>query len=442
MRQVKPHTGADGITTYRVRFRHAGRQTSETFVHEVDAKRFAALLEHGVPEALTWLAARRAGEVSGWTFATWFEHYVDHLTGIEPRTRADYRSQHERYFAHLDDLELSMVTKAHVAEIVNTMESAGRAPKTIKNAVQLLASCMGAAVDEGHITRNPAKKVRLPRPVISDEVDDEGEATFLTHEEFARLLIEIPDYWRPLVIFLVGTGLRWSEATALQHRHVDHLAQTVVVRRAWKRIPGEGFRIGRPKTKKSRRTVNPAPQALAAVRPPAGATPRQLDLLFTTELGNYVAYSNFHGRFWRPAVIRASVCPDHLPEGCLCGTWRPKRCPVHPGAELVRACGCPGTVPSRPGIHALRHTHASWLISLGVTLEQVQDQLGHESIVTTRSIYGHLMPALGAQVAAAAGNALAMGGTPLEQVADLMPALPAGDAGTPVRPGGGVAAAS
>lgn len=45
-----------------------------------------------------------------------------------------------------------------------------------------------------------------------------------------------------------------------------------------------------------------------------------------------------------------------------------------------------------PRIHDARHTHASWLLSAGATLEQVQDQLGHESILTTRKVYGHLLP--------------------------------------------------
>ena len=43
-------------------------------------------------------------------------------------------------------------------------------------------------------------------------------------------------------------------------------------------------------------------------------------------------------------------------------------------------------------IHALRHSHASLLISLGINALDVRDRLGHEDIETTLGTYGHLYP--------------------------------------------------
>ena len=42
-------------------------------------------------------------------------------------------------------------------------------------------------------------------------------------------------------------------------------------------------------------------------------------------------------------------------------------------------------------IHALRHSHASLLISLGINALDVRDRLGHEDIETTLE-HGHLYP--------------------------------------------------
>ena len=42
--------------------------------------------------------------------------------------------------------------------------------------------------------------------------------------------------------------------------------------------------------------------------------------------------------------------------------------------------------------HALRHSHASLLISLGENALIVRDRLGHEEIETTLGTYGHLYP--------------------------------------------------
>lgn len=360
MPKPEPYVSRAGDTTYRVRFRHAGKHTSQTFFRQRDAATFAALLDNGGPaEALSWLEQRQSPGHGGYTFAEWFDHYVANLTGITERTRADYHAQHRRYLTSLDRLPLAQVTRPHVSAIINGMEKAGRSRKTIANALNLLASCLTAAVDEGHIPRNPARKMRLPRTAVEDDA-----AAFLTAEEFARLVAEIPDHYQPLVAFLVASGLRWSEATALQWRDVDFVARTVKVRRAWKRVPGVGFELGPPKSEKSRRTVNPAATIWPALEPLRG---KPTDLVFTTPGGSPISHANFHARIWRPAVARA-------------------------GLDVT--------------IHALRHTHASWLLSEGMPLEAVQDQLGHESILTTRRVYAHLLPAMGTRVAEAATAAM------------------------------------
>lgn len=415
VRTVKEVTNRTGAIAYQVRFRLAKAQTSKTFVAREDAQTFAAIMDAGgVEEALAWLDARNSGERSAYTWATWFDHYVTNLTGVTKRTKADYRRDARNHLSSLDELPLNLITRAHAAAVVNTMDAAGAAPKTIKNVAYMLASALAAAVEEGHLGRNPARKVRLPEAkAIADDDDDGEDARFLTFEEFARLLAEVPEQWRPLVVFLVGTGLRWSEATALQARHVDLREGVVRVRRAWKRVPGEGFAIGPPKSAKSRRTVNAAVQAMTAVTPLLG---KPNELVFRTVTGKRVTHANFFNRVWRPAVVRASVCTQHMPEGCRCGTSRANTCAVHPGkGETVPPCGCAGTINPRPRLHDLRHTHASWLISEGMSLEQVQDQLGHESILTTRKVYGHLLPALGVKTGKAAGKALkrALGQTAL-----------------------------
>ncbi len=61
---------------------------------------------------------------------------------------------------------------------------------------------------------------------------------FLTHGQFAALLGAVPERWQPLVLTLAGTGMRWSEATALPVSAFDLASQTVRVTRAWKRTAG------------------------------------------------------------------------------------------------------------------------------------------------------------------------------------------------------------
>jgi integrase len=90
----------------------------------------------------------------------------------------------------------------------------------------------------------------------------------------------------------------------------------------------------------------------------------------------------------------------------------------------VESCKRAGLDP-RPRIHDTRHTFASWLISEGASLEQVQDQLGHESYELTRRIYAHLLPAVGVAAGKAASAALsrALATAPLVSLGEARPAL-------------------
>lgn len=362
MRTPKRFDTADGVR-WRVRYRRAGAETSETFRRLADAEMFAGILGDGrndrVTEALAWLHGKQT-EREADTFGQWFDTWEAQLTGITPRTRADYRSLHRRYLTELDPVPLPLISRAHVARIVNRLDREGKSRKTIANALHMLSSVMALAVDEGHIARNPVKRVRLPQQDTAEHAP-----RFLTYDEAGALIAATGAHYRPLVTFLFGTGLRWSEATALQCRHVNLDAGTVRVDRAWKRIPG-GQEIGPPKSRKSRRTVNAGVPALLAAQP---LLRKPSDLVFTAPQGGPVRHSNFYNRVWVPACDDAGLDP-------------------------------------RPRIHDTRHTFASYLISDGIGLEAVQDQLGHESYDTTRKLYAHLLPAVGVAAGRSASAAM------------------------------------
>lgn len=374
MRTPERITLKDGSVRHKVRFRNAGTESSKTFYKEGDARVFASLLGTNRPEqvrdALDWLARLEAGvATTGPTFGEWVERYIDQLTGITSGTREEYRALHRRYLSHLDRVQLAEVNRGHVTDLVNDMDCNGRAPKTIKNVVRgLLAPALALAVDEDKLDKNPTKRVRLPE--MSANPDDEDDARFLTYEEYAALegaFVDRRAYYKPLLQFLIGTGLRWGEVTALQVRHVNLDAGTVRVQQAWKKRDTGGWEIGPPKSRKSRRTVNAAALALTAAAPLLEGK-KPTDLVFTGPRGG-VLRNAFRDRIW------------------------------------VAACDAAGLYP-RPRIHDLRHTHASWLISNGVPLEAVQDQLGHESYDTTRRIYGHLLPSVGVEVGRVASAAM------------------------------------
>lgn len=353
----------DGTGCTRVLFRQDGKQRCLTFDDHAVAVRFRDLVDQ--------VGAQRAQEIAHierkarqtMTVEQWLAHYIDHLSGVDKRTADDYRGYVRTDFAPtFGAMPLSALSREDVAKWVQHSHTVKRAAaKTIANKHGFLSAALAAAVDKGHINANPAAGTGLP-------TDEPAEMVFLERDQYRALLSEIPDTWKPLVEFLVASGCRWSEATALKPSDVDRVRGTVRVNRAWKRSP---YRLGPPKTRKSVRTINVAKKEVL------DNLDYSSEWLFTNPgegsggpsplrrgAGGPVRAPNFRANVWNPAVAR---------------TW-----------PAIDGDGHPIPNPLRPRIHDLRHTCASWLIQAGRPLPAVQAHLGHENINTTISVYTHL----------------------------------------------------
>ena len=413
MPTVQTYEGKRGVT-YRVRGRDAfGRPTTETFHTKKAAETFCKLVDAtSFPEAQADRARRdqAAGEYMP-TLAEWLPKHIELLTGVDDRTRVDYASMAARTFLpFLGAMPLDAIERPAVAKMINGLEKKGLAAKSIKNAHGLLSSVMASAIAERHIDWNPCYKMRLPRAGEHEKRDER----FLTHLEYERLVAVFPPAYLPLLVTLFGTGLRWGEASALTasdykaatapdvHNALG-MPATFQVTKAWKYDPGKGWKIGPPKSLKSRRSVMLPTQVTELVQPLL-VDKAPGDLLFTAPKGGPLQHSHWRTRVWVPACIAAGLA-----------TPRPDR---HTDPKGWKAWNYDG-----PRIHDARHTHASWLMEQPlVTLEMVQDQLGHESILTTRKVYGHLQPAMRNALAAAATRAMAttvLQGPPLGATAAL-----------------------
>lgn len=86
----------DGTTTYQVKWRQDGEWQSEKFGDPDGAKQFKDLVEaHGGQWPHGWVRGEGFVEETAipgdMPFETWAARYIDRLTGIEERTREDYR---------------------------------------------------------------------------------------------------------------------------------------------------------------------------------------------------------------------------------------------------------------------------------------------------------------------------------------------------------------
>jgi integrase len=343
-------TRTDGSTYTQVRYRISGRQRSVSFNDHAEALQFEALIAKVGPAKALEISRIVIAQDRGLTVGEWLEHHNDHLTGVEAATVKKYRAYADNDMDPLSDIPLLALTPDDVSAWVNGMRKRNGDPlsgKTVQNKHGYLAGALAAAVERGHLKVNPCDSVRLPRW-------DRQEMCFLEPDEYQILRAAVTEYWRPLLDFLVVSGCRWGEATALRPADVDRGAGTVRIVKAWKK-GGSGWELGVPKTKKSVRTINVD----------AGV----LDQLDYT--GEFLFTNSGRGRRNPDGVVRIHSFNPNV--------W-------HPALVRARAAG----LSKSPRVHDLRHTCASWLIQAGRPLPAVQEQLGHESIQTTIGSYFHL----------------------------------------------------
>jgi integrase len=251
MASIRKRPRGDGHTTYAVLFTVDARQTSVPFADESDAAKFRALVNSvaGKRAMQAWgigETQRSAKAAAGPTLAEYLTTHVDHLTGCERKTIAEYR----RYAAQIDEtaiahVPLASLTRADISRWINSLTGSG---KTISNKHGFLSSALNSAVRDGQLAANPCANQRLPRT-------PRKEMVCLDRSEFQTLVAAFSDHYQPLPTFLVASGARFSEVTALKPADVDCAAGTVRISKSWKRIPG-GYELGAPKTPKSIRTIN------------------------------------------------------------------------------------------------------------------------------------------------------------------------------------------
>ena len=252
MASLRTRQRKDGTVYTSVLYVHQGKQTSSSFNDHAEALRFQDVCNRlGPAEALRIWAAATPGD--GHTVARFIDGHLDVLSGVEKKTIVEYR----RYLSRdiepmLGHIPLSTLSRTDISRWVNKMRENGSTGKTIQNKLGFLSGCLNVAAREGLMPANPAAGVRLPRTVAR-------EMTFLTKEQYALLRAGFTDRYQPLLDFLVASGCRFSEATALTPSDVDRVNNTVRISKAWKRTPGsdEGkYELGQPKTRGSIRTVN------------------------------------------------------------------------------------------------------------------------------------------------------------------------------------------
>jgi len=248
--------GAGFVVVYR----SGGRQRKQTMATLEEAVVFKLARDAEVR------VERRGPTLHGYALA-WVERYSGSgRDSVRELTRREYRrllvTFALRYFNR--EVRVADVDRVAVQQFVDWLiTQRGRkgrlTDRSVANALTPLRTVLEAATADGLLENNPAEAVVLPRR-RGGRGYEFMERRFLTREELARLLEEIPAKWRALFELLAATGLRISEAIALRWSDLQLDAPTPHLRVSRAIVRGV---VGAPKSRHGARLV-PLPGELAA----------------------------------------------------------------------------------------------------------------------------------------------------------------------------------
>jgi integrase len=292
--------------------------------------------------------------------ATWLRTEV--ALRVKPITAERYADQLRHHILPaLGDTPLRELTrpaiKAEIARWLREGKVRGGPlrPGTVRLLIATLRTLLNAAVEDGHLTGNPA--VQLGRYVRADHLEEAPDP--FTADEVRGLLEvarrEWPE-WHAFFLTLARTGLRIGEGLALRRDAVDLGQWRVYVKQTWTR-----GRLGTAKGGR-RRTVDLSPQAAETLR---------------TWLSVQAAEAAVEGCPPAPWLFPSPAGTPWDDRWVRARVWRP----------LLRRAGL-----RYRGPHQLRHSYASQLIAAGAHPKYIQAQMGHASIRVTMDVYGTLFP--------------------------------------------------
>ena len=257
---------------------------------------------------------------------------------------------------------------------------------TRRKVLELLNQMLRDAVRDGkRIPFNPAAEVQLDAAPKRDAEDTRPP----TREQCTLIREHVPWTYRPLVIFLEETGLRWGEVTGLRWAHVNLDGEHLKVKEVLSEDEGTLFRKAAPKSAAGFRTVPLTPDAAEAVRIMAarfrpvdtisplgdGRDLHEEELVFRGPNGGAMRRHNFR-RIWIPAIKAAGLAREVKNEETGRTEWWPR-------------------------VHDLRHVFATRLKDLGIPEKDVQTVMGHDRGSKVTWLYQHSAEDVAAQVLAA-----------------------------------------
>lgn len=265
----------------------------------------------------------------------WNDEYRSRITDINYNKNT--RFKYEAIVNHFGEYDIHDITPTIIHQYINKLIKQQYSHKTIASYKSILNMIFSYAIFNGITENNPTQIITLPSNLPKKErklpTDEELQMINSNYTEF--------DF---LPYFLLNTGLRKSEALALEYSDIDKVNKTITINKHLIHDGNKPIIEHKTKTKNSKRTVILLDRV--ADKLPDGKN----GLVFGNSDGTPLTKCQFAKRWLK---------------------WQK-------------------THNTNITAHQLRHGFATMLYEAGIDLKDAQDLMGHSDITTTQNIYTHI----------------------------------------------------
>jgi integrase len=291
----------------------------------------------------------------------WLEHIARKVDEV---TMQGYNTLAEGHILpYFDDLGLALIDVDYkvIQRYIDIKHKNGRkdgkgglSPRSLKLHKNIINQTVNLAVQNKLLPTNPCQFVVLPKT-------ERYETDYYTEAQVKDLCVALlDDPLLPLVKITAKFGLRRSELLGLQWDSIDFERKTLTIRHTVSKVT-EVVAKDKTKNASSRRTFPLSPEDLEIFKQ-AKCQEEQNRIAFGSEYQeNQYVFKWADGHTYSPDYVS------------------------HRFNDLLKKHNLPHI-----RFHDLRHSCASLLITLGWTLKDIQEWLGHSDIKMTANIYAHI----------------------------------------------------
>ena len=257
---------------------------------------------------------------------------------------------------YFNNTPLKEISRSTVQKLINE-KSLQLSPINVKKIASIIQNVFEIAIADNLLENNPAKTIIKPK------IERNQDINVWTKEEFTHFL-DVAKCSRFHIVFLIAltTGMRQGEILGLRWRDVNLDKGLITIVQS---LDHSGKKFNATKTKSSIRSIHIVPELVSALIQHKQLLDDEQKKYKSLYQINDLVIPSSHGTPMNPRNINRVF--DNL---------------------IIKA------KLKKIRFHDLRHTHATFSLSIGQNVKIVSERLGHTTTRMTLDTYSHLLPSM------------------------------------------------